>query len=170
MIRSSKLVKPGPLKWSALFLVSLLLGGGRSQAADPSVPQVWLNPGVFSYHFDRNKDLREDNTGVGVEVVMHDDHSLQAGTIINSDRQRSRYAAYHWRPLHWDVAGFRVSAGLALGAFDGYPRYRDGGWFIAPLPIVAVEGKRFGANIAVIPTLGNRLNGAVAVQFKLRVW
>ena len=131
---------------------------------------MWLNPGIFSYHFDRAKDLREDNLGFGAEVVLHDDHSLLAGSIINSDRQRSRYGAYHWRPLHWRVAGLSVSAGLAVGVFDGYPRYRGGGWFVAPMPLLALEGKRFGANIAIIPTLGNRLNGAVAIQFKLRVW
>ena len=123
-----------------------------------------------SYHFDRTKDLREDNVGFGAEVVLHDDHSLLAGSIINSDRRRSRYGAYHWRPLHWRIAGLRVSAGLAVGVFDGYPRYRDGGRFVAPLPLLALEGDRMGANIAIIPTLGNRLNGAVAIQFKLKIW
>jgi hypothetical protein len=158
------------LQWPAFILVSLLLVASRAQADDPVTPQVWLNPGIFSYHFDRGKDLREDNTGFGAEVVLHDDHSLLAGSIINSDRQRSRYGAYHWRPLHWRIAGLRVSAGLAVGVFDGYPRYREGGWFVAPLPLLALEGDRFGANIAVIPTLGNRLNGAVAIQFKMKIW
>lgn len=170
MIRRGKLAGPRSLQWPAFFFVSLLAAASGAQAADPVTPQVWLNPGIFSYHFDRSKDLREDNVGFGAEVVLHDDHSLLAGSIINSDRQRSRYGAYHWRPLHWRIADLRVSAGLAVGVFDGYPRYRDGGWFVAPLPLLAVEGERFGANIAIIPTLGNRLNGAVAIQFKMRVW
>ena len=170
MIRVNRRAVRSLLQWLAFFLVSLLLVASRAQADDPVMPQVWLNPGIFSYHFDRTKDLREDNVGFGAEVVLHDDHSLLAGSIINSDRRRSRYGAYHWRPLHWRIAGLRVSAGLAVGVFDGYPRYRDGGRFVAPLPLLALEGDRMGANIAIIPTLGNRLNGAVAIQFKLKIW
>ena len=72
--------------------------------------------------------------------------------------------------LHWQVAGLHVSAGVALGAFDGYPNYRNGGWFVAPLPVLAIEGRYFGVNLSVIPTIRDRLDGALAVQFKLRVW
>jgi len=27
--------------------------------------QVWLNPGLFSYHFKRDRDYRQDNYGPG---------------------------------------------------------------------------------------------------------
>ena len=67
-------------------------------------------------------------------------------------------------------AGAKVSAGIAVGAFDNYPRYRNGGWFAAALPMVAIEGERFGVNLALVPNIPNRLSGAVAIQFKLRVW
>ena len=63
-----------------------------------------------------------------------------------------------------------MSAGVILGAFDGYPRMRNGGWFVAPLPLLAVEGKRFGANFTIVPNYGNRLHGAVAIQLKMKVW
>ena len=46
----------------------------------------------------------------------------------------------------------------------------DGGWFVAPLPVVAVEGKRLGANFSLIPKYGDRLHAALAIQIKLRVW
>ena len=59
---------------------------------------------------------------------------------------------------------------VALGAFDGYPNYRNGGWFVAPLPVVAIEGGRFGVNLSLIPTIRNRLDGALSIQVKLRVW
>jgi hypothetical protein len=133
-------------------------------------PQVWLNPGIYSYHFDRSKDFRENNIGVGAEVLLADDHALMAGTFINSDRARSRYGAYQWRPLHWQIAGVKVSAGVAAGAFDGYPRYHNGGWFAVALPLLAVEGERIGAYLFVIPTIPDRLSGAVVIQVKLRVW
>ena len=137
---------------------------------DPSGFQVWLNPGVYSYHFDRSKDLREDNSGFGAEVLLADDHAVMAGTFINSNRTRSHYTAYQWRPLHWSPHGIAISAGLAVGAFDGYPNYRDGAWFAAVLPMLAVEGRYVGVNLFVVPTIANRLNGALSVQIKLRIW
>lgn len=147
--------------------------GSSVQAADvpeKSFPSVWLNAGSFSHHFDRRKDLRESNTGLGAELTLAEDHVLAAGGFSNSNRGRSRYGAYYWRPLHWRPAGINVHAGVALGAFDGYPNYRNGAWFPAALPMLAIEGGRVGVNIFLVPTIKNRLDGAIAVQFKLRVW
>jgi hypothetical protein len=142
-----------------------------ADAADTEFsPQVWLNAGLFSYHFDRSLDLREDNVGFGAEVLVVPDHALMAGSYINSNRARTHYGAYQWRPLHWQPADINVNAGIVVGAFDGYPNMRDGGWFIGAMPVLSVEGKRFGANFTVVPTIKDRINGAVAVQLKLRVW
>ena len=160
------------------FLVSLLrlifgflAGSSSAYAADVEPPrQVWLNPGFFSWHFDRSENFREDNWGVGAEVVLAPDHALMAGTFINSDRGRSHYASYQWRPLHWQPHGTNVSAGIALGVFDGYQKINNGGWFIGLLPLLAVEGKRVGANFSIVPTIKDRVHGAVVVQIKLRVW
>jgi hypothetical protein len=63
-----------------------------------------------------------------------------------------------------------VRAGVIVGAFDGYPRMRDGGWFPAALPAASIEYGRLGVNLTIVPTYKDRLNGAVALQFKLRVW
>jgi hypothetical protein len=95
---------------------------------------------------------------------------LMAGSFINSNRARTHFGAYEWRPLHWQLAGFNVGAGIAVGAFNGYPNYHNGGWFVAPLPLLSIEGKTFGANIGVIPTIANRFDGAIVVQIKMRVW
>jgi hypothetical protein len=154
------------LLWVAWFSAAAMAGEPR----EGDMPRVWLNPGSFSYHFDRNKNLREDNTGFGAEVSLSEDHSLAAGSFINSNRRRSQYGAYFWQPLHWRTAGINVHAGAAVGAFDGYPNYRSGAWFPAALPMISVEGDRIGANIFVVPTIKNRLDGAISVQFKLRVW
>jgi hypothetical protein len=154
------------------MLCSALFAGTAQAAAtpEPSLPQVWINPGIYSQHFDSSKGLRNDNIGLGAEVVLADDHALMGGTFINSNRARTHYAVYEWRPLHWQFAGLNIGAGIAVGAFDGYPNYRSGAWFVAPLPLLAVEGKTFGANISVIPTVANRFDGAIAVQIKLRLW
>lgn len=159
------------LRWQFL-LGAAAFGAGVSAQDAPNrfSPQVWLNPGTFSIHFDRDKDLREDNTGIGAELTLAENHALAAGSFINSNRRRSRFGAYYWRPLHWQPAGIKVHAGIAAGAFDGYPNYRNGAWFPAALPMIAIEGERAGVNIFFVPTIKNRLDGAVAVQFKLRVW
>jgi hypothetical protein len=153
--------------------VGALLFGAVAQtgamAAD-SQPQVWLNPGIYAYHFKRNAGYRDNNIGFGAELLLTDTHGLMAGSFVNSDRKRSHYGLYQWRPLQWQVSGTKLSLVLAAGAFDGYPDYHDGGWFAAALPLLAVEGERFGINLAIIPNIPDRMNGAVAIQLKLRVW
>jgi len=153
------------------LLIAFLAVLSSAYAEDaPHSWQVWLNPGFFSWHFDRSQDYKEDNWGVGMEVVIAPDHTLMAGIYDNSDRERSRYATYQWRPLHWHPSGIDVSAGIALGAFDGYPNNRDGGWFVALLPVLAVEGKYVGANFSIVPTIKDKVHGAVVLQIKFRVW
>ena len=155
----------------ALFCGAIFaLASGAGIASEESWPQVWLNPGIYSYHFDSSKGLRNNNIGFGAEVMLAPDHALMAGTYINSNDARTHYAGYQWRPWHWQYSGFTVTAGIAVGAFDGYPNYRQGAWFVAPLPMLAIEGRRLGANISLIPTVADRFDGALAVQVKLRVW
>jgi len=167
-----KLELSGPLLQSLVLVCAVILVPAvqsGAAAADFS-PQVWLNPGAYSYHFNRNTDYRENNIGIGVEVLLTDDHGLMAGTFINSNRQRSHYGLYEWRPLHWQVSAVKLSAGIAAGAFDGYPDYHDGGWFAAALPLLAVEYERVGINLTIVPHLPDRTSAAVAIQVKLRVW
>jgi hypothetical protein len=59
---------------------------------------------------------------------------------------------------------------LVAAALDGYPRNKDGGWFVVALPLLAVQGKRLGFNLTIIPTIENKVYGAVALQVRLRVW
>jgi hypothetical protein len=154
-------------------MLSCLLSAAVARAEakpEESFPQVWLNPGIYSHHFDSGKGLRNNNIGLGAEVRLTNDHGLMGGTFINSNRQRSHYATYQWRPLHWQWGGLDLGAAIAVGGFDGYPNYRNGGWFVAPLPMLTVEGRTFGANISVIPTVANRFDGAIAIQLKMRVW
>ena len=161
---------PGsPLKSLALAAMTLFGVAFPAEAAELA-PQVWINPGMYSYHFNRHSGYRENNIGLGAEILVTEDHALLAGSFINSDRQRSRYGLYEWRPLHWQVSGVKLSAGIPAGVFDGYPRYRNGAAFAAALPLLAVEGERFGVNLALVPNIPNRLSGALAIQLKLRVW
>ena len=62
---------------ASLLAFSLAAFAGRAISADYS-PQVWINPGLYSYHFDRSKNFRDNNIGAGAEVLItvarqHDD-------------------------------------------------------------------------------------------------
>lgn len=152
------------------LLIACLVPWAGIARADDALPRVWINPGIYSRHFDRDKGFRENNTGIGVEVVVAPDHAVMAGTFINSENRRTRFLGYQWRPLHWQPgASVEVSAGVIAAALDGYRGVNEGGWFVAPLPVVAIEGRYLGVNLSVIPNIENRLHGAVALQFKLRV-
>lgn len=157
------------LQLTTITLATVALTGVDAFAGE-SYPRVWLNPGFYSVHFDQDADLRENNIGFGVEVELRRNHLLTAGTFLNSDDDRSRYAGYEWRPLHWQPVKLDLSAGLIVAALDGYPRVRNGDWYVAVLPVVSVQWKRIGFNLTAVPTIKDRLYGAVAIQFKLRIW
>jgi hypothetical protein len=149
---------------AALVLASAASAAG---AADDAM-KIWVNPGWQSYHFDRSQDFREENYGLGAEVLLAPEHGFVAGTLINSNRERSRYGGYQWRPLRWQLAGVSVSGGLVFALIDGYPKVRAGGWFPALVPVLAVEYSFYGANVIFIPNSSN--GSALGLQLKLRVW
>ncbi len=134
-------------------------------AAPAAMADVWINPGFYSYHLQRDKGFNNVNTGLGFEASLTKTYSVTAGFFHNSDRETSRYVGVYAMPFQ--VGAFK--AGAAIGAFDGYPKMRDGGWFPAIIPTVAYEGPRFGLNVSVIPTVGDKLHGAVTFQLKYKL-
>lgn len=134
------------------------------EASSEFLSRLWINPGFYSLHFDRDKDLEDQNWGLGVEYVLNDQWSLTAGAFRNSDRERSHYVGAYFMPFEWQGLKF----GAAVGAFDGYPHYRDGGWFPALIPTVAYESRHWGLNVGIIPSYKDRLYGAITFQFKVR--
>jgi hypothetical protein len=101
-------------------------------------------------------------------MLLSPNHALIAGIYKNSESETSKYVGYEWRPLHWQAAGANVSAGLAASLMDGYPSMNNKGLFLAAFPTLSVEGKSLGANFILIPNLKH--GGAIAVQFKVKVW
>jgi hypothetical protein len=57
-----------------------------------------------------------------------------------------------------------------VGGFNGYPKMRDGDWFLAAIPVASVEYQRVGVNFAIVPTYKERLHGAFTVQLKLKLF
>lgn len=128
--------------------------------------EVWINPGFYSYHFQRDKNLNDSNPGLGAEYRFSTVASATAGRFYNSDRYYSNYAGVYYQP----VALGPVRLGAVVGGFNGYPKMRNGGWFLAAIPTLSFDCKSVGVNVAVVPTYKDRLYGALSIQLKLKVF
>lgn len=158
------------MKYAMLGAVLLLAQAGAH--ANPfgvieSQPrsELWVNPGFYSYHFDRDEGLDDTNPGIGAEYRFSTVASATAGRFRNSDRAISNYAGIYYQPF--SLGPFRL--GAVVGAFDGYPKHRDGGWFPALIPVVSVEYQRVGLNFAIVPSYKDRLHGALTIQLKFKL-
>ena len=128
--------------------------------------ELWVNAGFYSRHFQRDKGFDDTNPGWGAEYRFSTVASATAGRFHNSDRTMSNYAGIYYQP--WSLGPFRL--GAVIGGFNGYPNMRDGGWFLAAIPVASVEYERVGVNFAIVPTYKERLHGAFTVQLKLKLF
>jgi hypothetical protein len=126
--------------------------------------ELWLNVGGFSRHFDRQAGHNENNVGLGIEYRTSHELSFMAGSYRNSVRKNTTYAAVNWQPL--SMGSFKL--GAAVGLMNGYPAMNRGGTFFAALPMATYEGRRFGVNLGLIPSMKD-VDGAVILQFKVRL-
>ena len=130
------------------------------------ISELWLNPGFYSYHFQKNKGLNNRNIGLGAEYRYSTVNAITLGMLDNSNNQISHYAGWYWQPLELS----RVRLGAVIGAIDGYPKMRDGGWFIVAIPTVSAEYKKIGANLMIIPGYKDRLHGSLSLQLKFKLF
>src|SRR5471032_302386 len=158
------------LRIAGALLLACLSGTAVADTFDTieSAPlkEVWLNGGFYSYHFQRDKGLNDSNPGLGGEYRFSTVASATAGRFYNSDRGYSNYVGVYYQP--WKIGPVRL--GAVAGGFSGYPKMRDGGWFLAAIPTASFEYKSVGVNVAVVPTYKDRLYGAISVQLKLKVF
>lgn len=132
--------------------------------AELEARRLWVNAGFYSAHFDAGKDLRNANSGLGLEYRIDDTWSTTAGRFINSDNAHSSYVGAYYQPWRWDS----VKLGVVGGAFNGYPKALNGGWFPAVIPVATYESGHWGLNMALVPPLKDRLYGALSFQLKYR--
>lgn len=155
------------------FFICFSILSATAAAAQPfalidSTPlsQTWLNGGFYSYHFQRDKGLADANPGFGIEQRLSTVASITAGRFHNSERKLSNYAGVYYQP----VALGSVRLGAVIGGFNGYPRMRNGGWFLAAIPVASFDYRSVGVNVAFVPNYRDRLYGALAVQLKLKLF
>lgn len=158
------------------FIFILLLFFSSNCLADPDSllkiiepiekSELWLNPGMYSYHFDRGQDFNSANYGFGAEYQFSSVASITAGTYRNSYYQQSNYIGAYWQPIA--IGPSRL--GFVVGGFDGYRNTNNGGWFPAVLPALSLEGDFLGFNLLLIPTIPNRVAGSLSLQMKINVF
>ena len=164
------------VRWIALIGVIWMLLGHimPSYAVDESFArfteperrnELWLNAGMYSYHYDKSQNFNNNNIGIGAEYRFSTVASLTVGGFKNSDSSHSNYAGIYWQP----IAVGPVNIGVVGGGFNGYSSTNNGGWFPAIFPAATIEGKWIGANLFFIPTVGDRVHGAISLQLKLKV-
>jgi hypothetical protein len=116
--------------------------------------ETWISTTVTSYHFDRSKDHNERNFGLGFEHQVTENGRIVGGFYKNSE--------YHWSVdggflyLPYKVGPAKV--GAMFGAVTGYEEMT-----VMPviIPTVAFEGKKYGVNIGVVPSM-------IGLQLKMR--
>ena len=143
----------------------LLLALTIMVAAPAALADIWINPGFYSHHFDKEKNLNNNNRGLGIEASINSTYSLTAGVFENSDRETSHYIGAYVMPFQRGA----FKAGAAVGAFNGYPKMHEGGWFPAVIPSMAIEGRRVGLNVFLIPKIGDKVNSALSFQVKFNI-
>lgn len=130
------------------------------------INEFWLNPGFYSYHFQKDKGLDNNNFGLGGDYRYSTVSAVTLGVLHNSDKHISHYIGWYWQPL--GVGPVRL--GAVIGAINGYPKMQNGAWFIALIPGASFEYKNVGANLLFTPGYKDRLYGAISLQLKLRVF
>ena len=149
----------GSISWTAQADVFTVVDAQPAQ-------ELWLNPGFYAYHFQKDRHLRNDAWGFGAEYRYSTASAVTAGMYHNSNWGTSHYVGYYWRPVA--VGGVRL--GAVLGAINGYPGTRKGGWFPAVLPTASVEYGRVGLNIYYIPSIRDSVNGSITFQLNVKLF
>jgi hypothetical protein len=131
--------------------------------------QLWLTTGFLSHHFNRDAGYNERNHGLGAELRFDEINTVAAGVYRNSVRRTTHYLHFVWTPIELGP----VRLGAAVGMIDGYPRLNNGGLAFAVMPVASTSFKLFshdaGVNFVYIPTIAQRVDGALALQFKIRI-
>lgn len=177
-MRQEKMALPRSGRRMCGLAISLALSGGlgvpfaHAELANPfqwienkPLSETWLNAGFYSYHLSRDKGLNDRNPGLGVEYRFSTVGSVTAGTFYNSDRAQSNYIGAYYQPVALGLVRF----GAVIGAFDGYPKMQNGGWFLAAIPVASIDYKNVGLNLAFVPNYKDRLYGAISFQLKFKI-
>jgi hypothetical protein len=129
------------------------------------ISELWLNPGLISYHLKHDDKRNDDNYGIGVEYRYSTVHAVTLGVFNNSFRETSRYVGWLWQPVGLGP----VRIGAAVGAINGYSEHRNGAWFPAVIPTASIEYNYIGASLMLVPP-AVKGTGAISLQLRLKAF
>ncbi len=142
--------------------VSSLAEQGASRPFDSPSPRIWLTLGWLSWHVDRDERKNWLNYGLGLEAEINERWALSAGGYRNTFDETSLYAGALWR--FWRDEPF--SAVVMLGVVNGYRHVNDRGLSPCAFPMIQWNGRKVGANLALVPPSAGKTDGLVALQLK----
>lgn len=125
----------------------------------PAGACTWAVATVASYHTDRDGH-NERNWGAGVECDATEDMRVIGGIYRNSQFKDSVYLGATYAPLRLGAARFGLMGGLITG-------YAEKVLPIA-VPLMQIEGRRFGINIVAVPRINADKSGVVGLQLKVK--
>lgn len=156
------------LKKAACFVLVLPFASSAetfSIIESKPISEVWLNPGMITYHVSNNSELNGTNYGIGGEYRYSTVSSITLGVFNNSFRHTSHYVGWYWQPL--ELGSARI--GAAVGAINGYPQHRDGSWFFSLIPTASIEYRNVGAALMYMPP-HIKTSGAISFQLRFKVF
>jgi hypothetical protein len=165
-------MKPLATLWFALLCAALWPASACAQpdSATAFEQQLWLTSGFRSHHTKNASRYRENNDGIGLEWHVAPTWQFNAGHYNNSVGHGSSYWQAGWSPFEMAFgAAWRLRAGGSVGIVNGYPRQSHGGYFPTLVPTLALDWRRVALNLVYIPTVGGKVDGAVALQLKVRL-
>jgi len=127
---------------------------------------LWLNAGMYSYHFAKDHGYNNNNIGFGGEYTFSTVASATVGGFKNSDSSHTNYAGIYYHPIS---AGF-LKLGFVGGVMNGYSTANDGNYFPALIPTISAESEWIGANLFLIPSVGDKVHSAISLQLKLKIF
>ena len=165
------------MKFKSLLVLALAIGVSVASRAEKaphlgveSPRALWVTTGFWSYHQANRAYYNQDNKGLGLEAAVDDNWAVAFGRYRNSVREQSTYVQAVWTPdaTQFRFGELRITGGVAFGVVNGYPDMRKGKVFPAVLPVASVEYGRVGFNVTYIPTIVGKVDGAIAIQLKVK--
>ena len=119
----------------------------------------YVATGLWSYHYNRDKDWTEDHQRVGCENILGS--GVNASYFVNSHGDDSALVSKYWT---WKQKG-NVSLGLEYGIVYGYKHRlaNIAGFAPALLPRLSWQGDTIGVDLFVA------YNQALAIGFKWKL-
>ena len=137
--------------------VSFSTLASAQEAKDES--HIFLTVPVGSYHFNRDKDWREWNPGLGFEYAPNENWSVILGSYLNSNDKRTNYVGAAFYRLRYGNLALGVDVAVATG-------YRSP---VLVYPAVTYQKDRYGVSMIFIPTSVKGFNPFVGLQLRLQL-